>query len=746
MVHMGYGGCQTNKMALGNQQQKILKHLKKLFSDKNFSPAKSYEKYKEETGYNSEKSTFNNILLKLHKKGLLDKPENGKYKVNTRGKQKIDYLENPEKYEDWTQTDVETRQELIEYFTEYKNQKFKAAEAANDPFKIRITELQEFDPEIVDQFENKPIKTHEIILEAAKEATELEEHPPIEYNFDVDYFETPIYKARSGSNAEKIITVQGTVESSSEIFNICHKIEFSCFECAKKIEKKQFGNKKKKPKKCKCGSENFRTVKEYYRDRIRFTVSREKEQNEKLKCVYETDEIESDAKETFQPGSKVRISGKLEVEERSKKKNRYGEPVLNVLGFRAQDQKKTLEDYSNDKIEEVKEKVEGRTNPFRDFATSLAPHIVEEDEMKKIFAAGLIGGASTRDDGRIHICILSNPGRGKSDLQEFVEETFPNSHYADGKQASGVGLTATVEQEKGGLWRLKAGKLVFADGGVLGIDEFDKMDGEDVERLNTAMQKPTFPVDKAGVNARLPGCATIIATGNFKRYLDDDDDEIDFIKEYIPDHADSLMDRFSLIFALTGDNDSGDVEDAILKGFSKEEDPDIDPFFNSDELVIFRELTQRYEPELTQVSREFLKDWLNAQKDIGGSGFEKDSKRYLVSLGKLTTMFARCRLSNRTNERDAERAIKLIKMCRESRGLKDGESDINELKKDNDVRKVRLIEEKALEELDRRDEEIAVTDLESKVPFSSEEFNRLIDEYEFENLYFTKSDKISKIN
>ena len=717
-------------MKLGTEQEKILKWVNSLEEEIPISPKDGYRKYCEETDYNATKETFHNLLLKLESKGLLEKPEYGKFQVSSKGKSKLRYLERSEE-ERLSEEQIDKKQQLIEFLEKEKQEEFYQAQSRAERFEVKISEVDKFNPDLVDYLEKNFESFEKIMDEAVEEAKDLDTKIDIKYVFDVEYFKKEIFEARSGENSGHIVTTKGTIESVSQTKNICTRIDFECVECGERQTKSQNGKKKKSPYKCDCGSRQFEVIQEHYIDSLEFVLSKEREQNEKITCRYQSEGLDTETKEVLNPGNKVRVSGVVEIQAFSEKKNAQGRPVLYAKGLRQKDKSKNLDDFSSEKVEEVRSKVKGRTNPFKDFAHSLAPKIVDEEDMKEVISAGLFGGSSKRDDGRIHVCIFSNPGRGKSDVQEFNEETFPNTHYADGKQASGVGLTATVEQEKGGRWRLKAGKLVYADKGVLCIDEFDKMDHDDASRLNTAMQKPTFPVDKAGVNARLPGEATVIATGNFNSYVDDE--SVDFIREYIPDHAESLMDRFSLVYALTGDNDSSRVSEAILNSFGERAGKDVDTVFDEEELLIYRELARSIDPVLTEVSKEYLMDWLESQKTISDSkdsSFQKDSKRYLVSLAKLTTMFARTRLSKRTNERDAESAIELMVKCRESRGVGDGESGLSDFNNLSDRRKWKMIREKTKELLDRRDDEVMYDDIADNLPegFTGDLVERLIKE------------------
>ena len=732
---------------LGSAQETILIWWYEHHLEETYSPKEGYKVYQEEEGYEGKQVTFNNLIQRLHDKGLLEKPKYGQYTISDRGKNKADYILNPDKYEGKSQKFIDLKEKFIAYLAEFKEDDVYEAMSEGRKFRVQFSELDMYDPDFVDEFEKQPNEFLEALEQAAKEASIFDY--PIDYAIDVDveHYEKSIYKARSGTNVGEPVTVTGTVETASKVYQEIESVIYECAQCGDQYEKEQVGDKKISPYKCDCGSRKFTEIDVNYSNVLEATIGRQKEENENIKTVYRMSEVDQKMKDSFRPGNKLRVTGVIRVEERSKNSTK-GDPYVEVVAFEQQERTKTLEEFDQEKVEEVKQKVRHRMNPLEDFAKSLAPDIVESDGAKKVISASLFGGSPHRDDGRIHSLVLSNPGMGKSDIQEFIEDTFPNSHYSDGRNSTGVGLTATVEQEDGGSWRLKAGKLVYADKGMLSIDEFDKMDEDDASRLNTAMQKPTFPIDKGGVNAELPGEATIIATGNFVEYLSSE--SIEYIREYIPDHAESLMDRFSLVYAMTEERNNSVIRDEILSSYGAETDRTRNPVFDEEELVIYRELARRYEPVLTQVSMEYLSDWLDAQQSISEhkneDSFRKDSNRYLVSLAKLTTMFGRTRLSERTNEQDAERAIDLIVQCRKSRGLNDGEPEKGDLNGDKTRRQLEIVRD-VIEDLSgEADDGVQVSEIIPNCPMDSDEVESVISQMQNEGeLWEPKSGYVQNV-
>jgi DNA replication licensing factor MCM5 len=189
---------------------------------------------------------------------------------------------------------------------------------------------------------------------------------------------------------------------------------------------------------------------------------------------------------------------------------------------------------------------------YQRVARSIAPAIQGDytHDIKRAIACLLFGGSrrvlpdGMRLRGDVNVLMLGDPSTAKSQFLKFVERVAPIGVYTSGKGSSAAGLTASVIRDSRGEFYLEGGAMVLADGGVVCIDEFDKMKEQDRVAIHEAMEQQTISVAKAGITTVLNARCSVMAAANPTHGTYD---ELKSAAENI-DFMPTILSRFDLIF------------------------------------------------------------------------------------------------------------------------------------------------------------------------------------------------------
>ena len=189
---------------------------------------------------------------------------------------------------------------------------------------------------------------------------------------------------------------------------------------------------------------------------------------------------------------------------------------------------------------------------------SYAPHIYGMNDVKLACLLQLAGGSEGVKRPNINILLVGDPSMAKSEILKSQNTYSHRSMYTSGKGSSGVGLTLGLAK-RDGEFELSAGGFVICDGGIICVDEFEKMDSYNRSAIHEPLEQGTCSIAKAGFKATFPARTSCLAAANpkFGKY-----DEEETLVTNI-DLPPSLLSRFDFIWLIRDSiNETEDSEKA----------------------------------------------------------------------------------------------------------------------------------------------------------------------------------------
>ncbi|XP_076463942.1 DNA replication licensing factor mcm5-A-like [Babylonia areolata] len=318
-------------------------------------------------------------------------------------------------------------------------------------------------------------------------------------------------------------------------------------------------------------------------------------------------------------------------------------------------------------------------NIYERLAKSVAPSIYGSLDIKKAIACLLFGGSRKRlpdgltRRGDINLLLLGDPGTAKSQLLKFVERCSPIGVYTSGKGSSAAGLTASVNRDpQTRNFVMEGGAMVLADGGVVCIDEFDKMRQDDRVAIHEAMEQQTISIAKAGITTTLNSRCSVLAAANsvFGRWDDTKGEEnIDFMP--------TILSRFDMIFIVKDEHDENrdmtlakHVMNVHLNAVQTlDETPEGEiPLNTLKKFISF--VRSKCGPRLSPESAEKLKNRYVLMRNDAGEYERETGKRVsipitvrqLEAIIRIAESQAKMRLTAFTTEADVDEALRLFQV------------------------------------------------------------------------------------
>ncbi|KAH8888901.1 MCM-domain-containing protein [Thozetella sp. PMI_491] len=339
-----------------------------------------------------------------------------------------------------------------------------------------------------------------------------------------------------------------------------------------------------------------------------------------------------------------------------------------------------------------------RPDLYKVMAECIAPSIYGNTDIKKAILCLLMGGSKKilpdgmKLRGDINVLMLGDPGTAKSQLLKFVEKVAPIAIYTSGKGSSAAGLTASVQREQSTReFYLEGGAMVLADGGVVCIDEFDKMRDEDRVAIHEAMEQQTISIAKAGITTILNARTSVLAAANpiFGRY-----DDMKTPGENI-DFQTTILSRFDMIFIIKDDHDRSKDERVARhvlgihmggRGVEEQTESEI-PVDKMKRYISY--CKSRCAPRLSPEAAEKLSShFVSIRKQVHASELEANTRssipitvRQLEAIVRITESLAKLTLSPIATTEHVDEAIRLFlcsTMDAVSQGSNQGSRELND--------------------------------------------------------------------
>ena len=384
------------------------------------------------------------------------------------------------------------------------------------------------------------------------------------------------------------------------------------------------------------------------------------------------------------PGSRCVVTGVFDIYQSKGAKNSSSaairNPYLRAVGLQS-DVDHTMKGHELISDEEEQDFLEmsRRTDLYEQFANCIAPSIYGNADIKKAIACLLMGGSKKilpdgmRLRGDINVLLLGDPGTAKSQLLKFVEKVAPIAIYTSGKGSSAAGLTASVQRDAGSRqFYLEGGAMVLADGGVVCIDEFDKMRDEDRVAIHEAMEQQTISIAKAGITTILNARTSVLAAANpiFGRY-----DDLKTPGENI-DFQTTILSRFEIIYIVRDEHDRARDERMAKHVMGIHMNGEVNGADEASSVAIpvgkmkryISYCKQRCAPRLSESAAEYLSSQFIAlrnqlQRSEAAAGARSTvpiTVRQLEAVVRIAESLAKLSLSPIANESHVEEAIRLF--------------------------------------------------------------------------------------
>uniref|UniRef100_A0A1Q3EVG0 DNA replication licensing factor MCM5 n=1 Tax=Culex tarsalis TaxID=7177 RepID=A0A1Q3EVG0_CULTA len=578
---------------------------------------------------------------------------------------------------------------------------------------VEIEDLAGFDETLADKLYKQPTEHLQIFEEAAREVADEITAPRPEGEEQIHDIQVLLTSGANATNirdlksecVSRLVKVAGIIISASGIKAKATRISIQCRTCSnvipnlpvnpglegyqlpRKCNTEQAGRPKCPldpyfimPDKCRCV--DFQVLK--LQELPDFIPQGEIPRHMQLFC-------DRSLCERVVPGNRVLIHGIFSIRKIGKPGKQDGRekaiigvraPYMRVVGITVDTEGVgSISRFNNITIEEESLFRKMAANPkiFDALTDSLAPSIFGSRDIKKAIVCMLFGGSRKRMPdgltrrGDINVLLLGDPGTAKSQLLKFVEKVAPIAVYTSGKGSSAAGLTASVMRDPATRnFVMEGGAMVLADGGVVCIDEFDKMKEDDRVAIHEAMEQQTISIAKAGITTTLNSRCSVLAAANsiFGRWDDTKGEEnIDFMP--------TILSRFDMIFIVKDVHDQArdmTLAKHVMNVHMSANKPTVETQEGEIPLATFKKYINYCRthcgPRLDEVAAEKLKARYVLMRSGAGEAERQADKRLsipitvrqLEAIIRISESLAKMQLQPFANEHNVTEALRLFQV------------------------------------------------------------------------------------
>ncbi|WP_302082104.1 LAGLIDADG family homing endonuclease [Salinibaculum rarum] len=353
-------------------------------------------------------------------------------------------------------------------------------------------DLYRFDPDLADDFRNKPQQ----LKEYAEEALRLYDLP-VDVSLGQAHVRVQNLPESTGirqiraDHRGSLISVKGIVRKATDVRPKITTAAFECQRCGTLTRIPQTDGDFQEPHECQgCERQgpfriNFDQSEFIDAQKLRIQESPEGLRGGETPQSIDVN-IEDDITGQVTAGDHVEVTGilKLEQQGNDREKSAMFDVYMTGLSVSIEDEQFEDMDITDEDKKEIVE-LSNESGIYEKMVGAIAPSIYGYEKQKLAMILQLFSGVTkhlpdgSRIRGDLHMLLIGDPGTGKSAMLQYIRQIAPRSVYTSGKGASSAGLTAAAVRDDfgdGQQWTLEAGALVLADKGIAAVDELDKME------------------------------------------------------------------------------------------------------------------------------------------------------------------------------------------------------------------------------------------------------------------------------